>query len=303
MEPLDLVILGTSCSAPTTKRNLYSAVVQFSGMHVLFDCAEGTQQQLMKGKVSYMKIKHVFLSHFHADHVLGLPGLLATMNMYEREEELNIYGPKGVKERVRKMLEIAMAKLEFKINFHELKKGVVLEEEKFEVSAFPLNHRSKCFGFVFCEKDKEGKFNRKKAEKLGIPVGPLYSKLQQGESVTVNGKKFFTKDVMDYSKGRKGRSVAFIVDTLPVAGLEKEIAGVDVLVHEAAFTEELRKRALETKHSTAGDAGKLARKGKVGRLILTHLSSRYINTKPLLEEAGKEFKKVEIAKDLMKVKI
>lgn len=303
MEPLELTILGTSCSAPTIERNLYSAIVSFHGEHLLFDCAEGTQRQMMKAGISFMKINHIFLSHFHADHILGLPGLLATMNMGEREAELNIYGLHGVKEKVNKMLDIAMAKLEFKIKFHELKKGIVLENEKFSVKTFPLKHTSACFGFMFKEKDKEGEFDRKKAEALKIPVGPLYSELAEGKKIKFEGKTFTPEMVMDYSKGRKGRSIAFVLDTEFSEKFAGEIEGADVLVHEAVFTEKERKRAKKTRHSTAGDGGKLAKKANVGKLILTHLGSRYRDTNELLEEARKEFQNVEVAKDLMKVRV
>lgn len=302
-EPMELTFLGTSAAAPTVERNLSAIALQFRGEHLLFDCGEGTQRQMMKAGISYMKINHVFISHFHADHFLGLPGMIATMNMYERTEPLNIYGPKHVKEKIEKALNLALMKLEFKINCIELKKGIMLKGDNFEVRAFPLKHVTHCFGFTVKEKDKKGEFQRKKAEELGIPVGPLYAKLTHGKNVTVNGKIFKPEDVMDYSKGRKGRKVCIVMDTQASASYVNELKDADVLVHESVFGDDGIERAKETMHSTARQAAQLAKKANVKKLYLTHFSGRYKELDELIAQAKEEFEEVYTAKDLMKIQI
>ncbi|PIU21862.1 MAG: ribonuclease Z [Candidatus Diapherotrites archaeon CG08_land_8_20_14_0_20_34_12] len=303
MEPLEITILGTSCSSPTAERNLSSTIVKYRGENLLFDCAEGTQRQIMKANLSYMAINHIFLSHFHADHILGLPGLLATMNMYERDLELNIYGPRGIKQVVEKIAPMPLENLCFKVNCIELKNGIALKGDNFTVKAFELKHRGKCFGFFFKETDKEGEFQREKAISLGIPVGPMFSQLQKGKTIVLNGKKITPEMVMDYNKGRKGRTVAIIVDTMLDLKNAKFIQDADLLIHEAVFTEDLRKRALETKHSTAKDAAMLAKKANAKRLLFTHISSRYSDSSVLEKEAKEIFENVQAARDLMKINL
>jgi len=300
---MKIVFLGTSCSNPTKDRNLSAVAVQFEGQHLLFDCPEGTQRQMMKAGFSYMKTKHVFLSHFHADHILGLPGLVATMSMHERKEPLFVYGPKGIEEQVKKVLNLALMRKSFPIVAKELKKGKVLEEEKFFVEAFPLKHEVPCYGFVLKEKDKEGTFQRAKALKLGIPEGPLWSRLQKGEKVKVKGKIFRPEQVMDYSKGRKGKKLAIVMDTLPNKSYFKAIEGADLLVHESAFLEDLKDRALDTAHSTAKEAAEVAKKVKAKKLVLTHISPRYKSGKEIEKEAKSVFSASVVAEDLMEINL
>jgi len=301
MEPLEVCFLGTSCSTPSAERNLTSTAVKFMGNVLLFDCPEGTQRQMMKSKLSYMKVDHIFLSHLHADHILGIPGLVATMAMHDREEPLFIYGPRGMEARIRKAIEVALMRVSFRVECREVKEGVVLEGEKFRVSAFPIEHDVPSLGYLFEEESKEGTFQRKKAEKMGIPPGPLYSKLQKGEEITFEGRKVKPSEVMDYGKGRKGRRIGIVMDTRPSARIAEFVSEVDLLVHESSFCEDLRGRADETAHSVAGDVAKVAKEAKVKRLALTHISPRYKNPKEILKEAKKGFKDVFVAEDLQKV--
>ncbi|RLG69656.1 MAG: ribonuclease Z [Candidatus Iainarchaeum archaeon] len=296
---LKLFFLGSSCSAPTKERNLTSIALQFKGKVFLFDCAEGTQQQMMKANVSYMKIDSIFFSHFHADHFLGLPGLLATMNMYERDTKLKIFGPKYIERRVELALKLAGLKPDFDIECIELKKGVVFREKDFHIEAFPVEHGVRCFGFVFKEEDKLGKFMREKAIALGVPIGPLFAKLQEGKEVRVGSKIVKPEQVMDYNRGRRGRKVSIVLDTRASNSYIKYIAESDILVHEAVFASDLMDRAIETFHSTAKEAAEIAKKAKCKRLYLTHFSTRYKSVKQLLEEAREVFKETYIGKDLL----
>ena len=298
-----LIVLGTSCSNPTVERNLTATALQFDGNWFLFDCPEGTQRQMMKAGVSYMRVHSIFLSHFHADHVLGLPGLIATMAMHERDTPLNIFGPKGTKKEIEKVMDLALMKKNFEIKVKEVSKGVIVEGEKYAVEAFPLKHGITCLGFSFKESDKTGTFQREKALKLGIPEGPLWSKLQKGESVKAKGKTFKPEQVMDYEKGRQGKKVSIVMDTLPSDSYFDAIKDSDVLVHEAAFLEKHITRAKETKHSTAKQAAWVAAQTGAKKLVIVHISPRYKKNSMVENEARQEFGNVVVPKDLEEIEV
>jgi len=300
---LKLNFLGTGCSAPTKERALTGITLSFSGKHALFDCPEGAQKKILETGLSLMKIDYIFFSHFHADHFLGLPGLLATMNMFEKDTPLTIYGPKDVKKMVKKALDIAFVKPCYELKCVELKEGTVLKTRDFEVEAFKLKHGFPCFGFLFKEFDKLGKFNRKKALELGVPVGPMFKKLAEGENVKVKGKTVKASEVLNRKKGRRGRKVAIVLDTLPGGDYLEKIKGADLLVHESVFLESEAKRAKKTYHSTVKQAATAAKKAKVKKLVLTHFSNRYRSEKELEEEAKSVFKNSVISKELMEVEV
>ena len=303
MEPLQITFLGTGCAAPTVERALSSIAIQYRGHNLLFDCPEGVQRQLLFAKLSYMRIPAIFISHFHADHVLGLPGLLATMSMHERDHPLTIFGPKGVKERVKKALELSVMRVAFEVKTQELKNGIVWKGDSYTVKAFPLKHSSPCFGFSFEEKGKEGEFQRNKATELGVPEGPLWAQLQQGKSVKAGSKTVKPEQVMDYSKARKGRKVSIVFDTWPNKSYYGAIRDSDWLAHEASFSAQLEDRAKETLHSTAKAAGTTARETNAKQLVLFHISNRYSDAGALELEAAQEFGNVVLAKDLMKFQL
>jgi ribonuclease Z len=300
---MKLTVLGTSASTPSKERNLSSILLNFNGLNYLFDCPEGTQRQLMKAKGSYMKIHSIFLSHFHGDHILGLPGLLATMSMHQRDYPLFFFGPKGVKEKVQKALELSLLKVNFEIKAIELKQGKVLDEENFFVEAFKLKHDVPCYGFVFKEKDSLGKFSREKALKLKIPEGPLWRQLQKGKKVKVGKKTFNPKDVLDASKKKTGKKISFVFDTLANNSYILKVKESDVLFHESTFLEKLKERAKETLHSTAKEAGKIAAKAKVKKLVLFHFSPRHKETEKFDIEAREFFGNVIAAKDLEEIEL
>lgn len=302
MEPITVTFLGTAGAVPQKERNFASVHLSFHGSNLLFDCPEGTQRQLMLSEHSLMGVQHVFISHMHTDHFLGLFGWISTMTMNERSDKLTIYVPRKGKEKIQRILKDTI-RPSFDIDFKEVKKGIILKEELFEVSAFPLKHDVPCFGFVFKENDKKGEFNRKKAEKLGIPSGPMYAQLVAGKKVKIGKKTFSQKDVMDYSKGREGRKILYVADTRPVDESVKQAKGADLLIHEATFTEQFKENALESKHSTAKEAAEIAKKAKVKKLGLFHFSARKVPEKEIIAEAKKEFKDVFAAKDLETIKL
>ena len=300
---MKLVVLGTSCSNPTVERNLTAIALQFEGNWFLFDCPEGTQRQMMQCGVSYMRVHSIFLSHFHADHVLGLPGLMATMAMHERDVPLNVYGPRGTKREIEKIMDLALMKRNFEIRVKEVSSGKIAEGEKYSIEAFPLKHGIPCLGFAFKEKDKEGTFQRETALKLGIPEGPLWSKLQKGEKAKVGKKVFKPEQVMDYEKGRQGKKVSIVMDTLPSDSYFDAIRDSDVLVHEAAFLEKHITRAKETKHCTAKQAAWVASQTNAKKLVIVHISPRYKNNKDVENEARQEFGNIVVPKDLEEIEV
>lgn len=268
---------------------------------MLFDCGEGTQQQMMRAKTG-MKLTSIFITHFHADHFLGIPGLIQTMSFNGRTEPLDIYGPRWTKQLVRLLIELGYYKLGFQIVPHELEGGDVIDRGDYIVRAVATDHGVPSLGYVLEEKKRTGRFNRERAIELGIPVGPLFSKLQKGEPVTINGRVIMPSDVV--GAGRPGRKLVYSGDTRPCESLAKESEGADLLIHDGTLADELHDWALETKHTTAGEAAQLARKARVKQLVLTHISSRYSeSTEMLLRDAKNIFENVKIANEFMEIEI
>jgi ribonuclease Z len=303
MKPLDIVFLGTAASVPTKERNLSSVAIRYAGSWLLFDVPEGTQRQMMSSNISYMKIKYIFISHFHGDHFLGLPGLLATMSMHGREEPLTIFGPRFISDHVKKAVELSMLKVNYEIRCIEARTGLILQEPDFYMRAVKLRHDVPCFGYIFKEEDKIGGFSREKALELGIPEGPLWRSLQRGEVVEHKGRKFRPDDVLDYAKGKKGKKISVIFDTQPCDSYFNEIKESDVLIHEASFTDDFRERARETKHSTAKEAAEIAKNARCRKLLLFHISSRHRTAAEIENEARQVFAESFAATDLLRIEM
>ncbi|MEM3444534.1 MAG: ribonuclease Z [Thermoplasmata archaeon] len=282
---MEVIFLGTGGTVPTPERNTVSVAVRREKEVVLFDCCEGCQKQIMKSTVSFMKIRKVFLTHFHGDHFLGLPGMLQTMGLLGRTEPLEIYGPEGTEEFIEGMLKTGYYGLEFEVKARMLKPGEAVETENFYVRAIKLNHLVPTNGYLFSEKERPGKFYPEKAEALGIPKR-LYGRLQRGESVRIGGKEV-TPDMV-IGPPRKGLSVAYCTDTTP--DWDFEVArDCTLLIHDATGTSELAERLNTFGHSTAGQAAEIAAKSNAKMLALIHYSQRYKETGVLLEEAKKVF--------------
>jgi ribonuclease Z len=291
---LDIVFLGTSASAPTARRAPAAILVRRGGERLLFDCAEGTQRQLMRSSIGLPDLEEIFLSHFHADHYLGLPGLLKTFSLRQRELPLTVYGPPGLRDLYASLKRV-IGKLSYPVELEELRPGEALERDGYRILAFPVHHGVSALGYALVEGPRPGRFDVETADALGVPAGPERGALQRGESVTLPDGRVLTPDTV-LGEPRPGRSIVLPGDTAPVETVRVLAEGADVLVHEATFSEEERDRAEETLHSTARQAGEIARAAGVRLLALTHVSPRYFG-KELAEEAREVFAATVVPRD------
>jgi ribonuclease Z len=300
---LRVVFLGTAGSVPTPKRSLPAILIQRKGEQIMFDCGEGVQRQMIKAKTGFHRTMKVFITHMHGDHVLGLPGLLQTMALLDRERKLDVYGPPGIKRFLEDIRETVQFVLTFPVEIHEIHEaGVVCEEQEYAVQAVWANHVIPSLAYALVEKPRPGKFHPEKAKVLGVPEGPLWSKLQHGHKAKLqDGRVVKPEDVT--GPLRTGRKIVYSGDTRPFKGFVKFAAGADLLIHDATLDDELAERAEEDGHSTPDQAAKHAKKAKVKQLILTHISARYDDTSILLEQAQKIFKNTQVAEDFMKIEI
>jgi len=290
--------LGTSGSIPTETRGMPSVYLEYEGDRMLFDCGEATQRQMRIAKLPFMKLDRIFISHFHADHCLGLGGLIQTMDLFKRQQKLEIYGPKGVHEVIDKVITTGNFILEgFDLEINEIKgRGVkqIFSTKSYSIKCALLDHKVPCLGFSF-EETPRRKFLKAKALQLGVPEGPAFSKLKAGESVKV-GKRTITPDqVLD--KAILGKKVTYIPDTRPCAAAAELAMGSDLLIHESTFGHDLQKSAIEGGHSTAKEAAQIAKRAKAKMLYLTHFSQRYPDVAKLEKEAQEVFAKTKAAKD------
>jgi ribonuclease Z len=270
---LDIVFLGTSGSMPTAQRAPAAVLVRRGGERLLFDCAEGTQRQLLKSSVGLVELREVFVTHFHADHYLGLPGMLKTFALRGRELPLTVYGPPGLRELFTALRRI-FGKLTYGLELVELAPGERLARGDYDLVTFPVVHRVQSLGFALVERERPGRFDVDAANALGVPSGPERGLLQAGEPVTLPDGRTVTPDEV-LGPPRSGRKIVLSGDTAPSPTVLEAARGAEVLVHEATFLEEERDRARETAHATALEAAELAREAEVGLLALTHLSNRY----------------------------
>jgi ribonuclease Z len=299
---LRIIFLGTGGSLPTRNRNPSAVMVNREGELILFDCGEGTQQQMMRAKTGMMNLSSIFVSHFHADHFLGIPGLIQTMSFMGRKTPLLIYGPEGTREFTELFKALGYFTLKYEVRGILLKPGDIVEKEKYTIRAVKTEHSIPSLGYVLIENPRPGRFNREKAIELGIPPGPLFAKLQKGNPVEVNGKFVKPEDVM--GDLRSGRTIVYSGDTRPCDTILEASRAADVLIHDGSFADEMADWAKESKHSTAGEVATLAKEAEVKKLILTHISSRYTDdAEPLLIDSMKIFENVIIAEDLMEIEI
>jgi ribonuclease Z len=291
---LDVVFLGTSGATPTAQRAPAATLVRRGGDRLLVDCGEGTQRQLLRCDVGLLELREVFLTHYHADHYLGLPGMLKTYSLRGRDLPLTLYGPRGLRELL-SVLKRVFGRLSYPLETVELEPGHVLERAEYSIETFAVHHGVSAVGYALVEKERPGRFDVGVADDLGVPDGAERGRLQRGEAVTlVNGSVVTPEQVL--GPARAGRKLVLTGDTAPSARIVEAAAGADVLVHEATFLADERERARETLHSTAGEAALAAREAGVRMLALTHLSTRYFGHE-VVEEARELFPETVVPRD------
>jgi ribonuclease Z len=291
---LDVLFVGTAGSAPTARRGLPATLMRRGGDRLLFDCGEGTQRQLVRS-IGLIELEEIFITHFHADHVLGLPGLLKTYSLRGREHPLSVYGPPGLKGLFAGLAPI-IGKTTFEVRLEELDHGSELRRDGYRVAAFEVDHGVRAQGYALIEDERPGHFHPERAQELGVSPGPDFGRLQRGE--TVNGVR--PEQVM--GEPRRGRKVVLAGDTAPCEMTEAVAYEADLLVHEATFSDEHAERADETRHSTARQAAELAAAAHVEMLALIHVSPRYGGTE-LRDEARAVFAKTVVPRDFDRVDI
>jgi ribonuclease Z len=291
---LDVVFLGTSGATPTAQRAPAATLVRRGGERLLFDCAEGTQRQLLRCDIGLVELREVFLTHFHADHYLGLPGMLKTYSLRGRELPLTIFGPAGLRALLTSLRRI-FGRLTYPLELVELGGGDVLERDGYRLQAFAVNHGVSAIGYTLLEHERPGRFDVEAADALGVPDGPGRGVLQRGEALTLpDGKRIEPAQVL--GPPREGRKLVLTGDTAPASSVVEAALGADVLVHEATFLADERERAQETLHSTAAEAALAAREAAVRLLALTHLSTRYFGHE-VVEEARELFPDSVVPRD------
>ena len=291
---LDVVFLGTAGSMPTAQRAPSALLVRRGGERLLFDCGEGTQRQLLRSDVGLIDLREVFLTHYHADHYLGLPGMLKSFALRGRDEPITIYGPPGLKELFGALRRI-FGRLTYPYDLVELRPGDALARNDYVVRAIPVEHGVSAIGYTLVEPDRPGRFDVETADALGVPSGPERGALQHGEAVTLGDGRVVTPDQV-LGPPRPGRTVVLAGDSAPAASVLEAARGADLLVHEATFCEDERARAEETLHATAAQAAELAREADVRLLALTHVSNRY-SGRDVAEEARAIFPETVVPRD------
>jgi ribonuclease Z len=305
-----VIPLGTSSGKPTLRRNVSALAAAREGEWLLFDCGEGTQTQIIRAGLNPSRLAAIFITHLHGDHFNGLPGFLSTMGMDRRERELTLVAPTGIGEYLDTLERLKILFINYPLRLREFEKDElpantlmqVYETAEYTVSTCPLDHRIFALGYRVDEKPKPGRFNLERARELGVPVGPLFRRLQAGEEVQLaNGNLVHPSEVL--GPQRLGKSLAYCLDTRPCEASKELARGVDLLIHEATYTQELVEEAKHYGHSTAAQAATVAQEAQAKRLLLTHFSTRYPDVTALLDEAQAIFPATETAQDLAEVEV
>ncbi len=299
---LSLTFLGTSAARPTVERGVTSLAIKREGETLMFDCGEGTQRQMMRFGVSFA-LSEIFFTHFHADHYLGVIGLLRTLSLQERSEPMCLYGPPGAEQLLSGAINLGVERTPFAVDIQEIRAGDRLNRDGYDIEVINVEHGRGAVGFALREHERLGRFDPDRARELGIPEGPLWGRIHSGESVELpDGTAVSAEELVGPS--RPGRLVVLTGDTRGCASVVTAADGADLLVHEATFGEEEKERAKETAHSTAVEAAQVALAARAKRLVLTHVSARYsANAKALVEEARSVFPDTVVAKDGMEIEV
>ena len=305
---MELIFLGTSAGVPTRSRNVTAILLDLqqptrSGLW-LFDCGEGTQHQLLRTAYHPGKLDKIFITHLHGDHLFGLPGLLCSRSMAGNPNPLTIYGPAGLAEFVETTLRLSGSWTDFPLEVVEITEGELFDDGDFRVSAHPLAHPLECYGYRIEAHDKPGALDAAALIADGVKPGPLFQRLKQGETVTledgreINGQRYL-------SAPQPGKTLAIFGDTSPCVGAMRLAQGVDVMVHEATLEAAMEEKANGRGHSSTRQAAQLARDANAGKLIITHVSSRYdaAGCARLLAECREVFASCELAEDFAQVSV
>ncbi|OTO77144.1 MULTISPECIES: ribonuclease Z [unclassified Enterococcus] len=298
---MELEFLGTGAGVPAKHRNVSSLALKLLDERNsiwLFDCGEGTQMQILRTTIKPRKIEKIFISHLHGDHIFGLPGLLSSRSFQGGEEPVEIYGPVGLENYVRTSLQVTKTHLSYPLHFVEIKEGIIFQDKQFTVESMLLDHGIDSYGFRVKEADHEGVLQVDKLVALGVPAGPIYGKIKRGEKVTMlDGTTIDGRDFVGEEK--KGRVVTIFGDTRFMTRSSEFAKNSDVIVHESTFNKNESKLARAYFHSTTQQAATIAKEAHAKKLLLTHISARYLakEAKELEEEARGIFPNTQIAKD------
>lgn len=299
---LSLTFLGTGAATPTVDRNVAGLVVHREGEAILFDCGEGSQRQMMRFGVGF-SFAEIFFTHYHADHLLGVTGLMRTLGLMDRSAPVTLYGPRGAERVLNAAITLGIERNKFPIEIREVRAGDRLARRDYDIVVFETKHRADTVGYALAEHTRLGRFHPERARELGIPEGPLWGRLHRGQTVTLDdGRAIRPEDLV--GTPRRGRTVVYSGDTRPHLPLIEAARGADLLVHEATFGGDELERAHETGHSTAAEAARVAAEAGVRRLVLTHISPRYgRDAAELLAEARAIFPETIIARDGLTVDV
>ena len=293
--------LGTAAARPTVARSVSGIAVQREGESFLWDCGEGTQRQIMRYGSGF-SFSHIFITHAHADHFLGIPGLLRTMGLQGREEPMTVYGPAGSGPLLEAAVHMGVERLHFPVHVRCLEDGERVGFGGWAVHAFAVDHGISALGYALVEKARLGRFDVEAVKRLGVPEGPLYGRLHRGETIEVDGRVISPDDVV--GPPRPGRKVVYSGDTRPIRRTVEMAVGADLLVHEATFGADEDKRARETRHSTAAEAAGVAARARARHLVLTHISARYSDAPRVLRRQARAlFPATEVAHDGLELEI
>ena len=298
---MKLVFLGTSGAMPTIQRGLSCTCLVKDNEVLMFDAGEGAQISYLKSGLPWNKKMKIFVTHLHGDHCIGILGLLQSMNLQNRTEPLEIFGPEGIDGFIAANIKILNFGLSFPVLITKINEGMLVDGKNYSIFASDAKHGIPAFSFRFDEKDKPGEFFPEKAKALGIPEGKLWHELQIGNSVEIDGKKTVPSQVT--GEKRSGRKIGISGDTRPTDKLVEFFKNCDYLSFDSTFADELKEKAVEANHSTAKEAAELAEKANVSTLILTHFSARYNDESVLLKEAKEIHDNTITAKDLLEVNI
>ncbi|MFL6278432.1 MAG: ribonuclease Z [Blastocatellia bacterium] len=303
---MKVIPLGTSSGKPTLRRNVSATAVVRDGEWLLFDCGEGTQTQISRAKLNPSKLTAIFITHLHGDHFNGLSGLLSTMGLDRRVRELTLVGPPGIREYLETLARLKILYVNYPLDVREFAAlktvTTVYERDDYFVAARPLDHRIFTLGYRLEERPRPGRFDLERARALGIPEGPMYRRLQLGEDVQLDdGRLIRSHEVV--GPPRPGKAVAYCTDTRPFAGTVELARGVDLIIHEATYTDDMAYEARDYGHSTAAQAAQIAGEANAQRLLITHFSTRYADVGPLYDEARAAFPETLLAQDLMEIEV